>query len=38
MRKQVNALGDVCPVPVVKTKNAIKELGTAGAVWRRWWI
>ena len=30
MRKQVNALGDVCPVPVVKTKNAIKELGTAG--------
>ena len=30
MRKQGNALGDVCPVPVVKTTNAIKELGTAG--------
>lgn len=30
MKKQVNALGDACPIPVVKTKNAIKELGTAG--------
>ena len=24
---QVNAMGDACPIPVVKTKNAIKELG-----------
>ena len=22
----VNAMGDTCPIPVVKTKNAIKEL------------
>ena len=27
---QVNAMGDACPIPVVKTKNAIKELGEAG--------
>lgn len=29
---KVNALGDVCPIPVVKTKNAIKELQGAGEV------
>ena len=29
---QVNALGDTCPIPVVKTKNAIRELGGAGTV------
>lgn len=29
---QVNALGDACPIPVVKTKNAIKELNGAGVV------
>lgn len=29
---QVNALGDACPIPVVKTKNAIKELGGNGVV------
>lgn len=29
---QVNAMGDACPIPVVKTKNAIKELGGAGTV------
>lgn len=29
---QVNAIGDTCPVPVVKTRNAIKELGTSGGV------
>ena len=28
---QVNAMGDACPIPVVKTKNAIKELNGAGA-------
>lgn len=27
---QVNAMGDACPIPVVKTKKAIKELGEAG--------
>lgn len=27
---QVNAMGDACPIPVVKTKNAIKALGEAG--------
>jgi len=29
---QVNALGDACPIPVVKTKNAIRELNGAGVV------
>ena len=29
---QVNAMGDACPIPVVKTKNAIKELNGAGVV------
>lgn len=29
---QVNALGDACPIPVVKTKNAIKELNGSGQV------
>jgi selenium metabolism protein YedF len=29
---QVNAMGDACPIPVVKTKNAIKELNGGGTV------
>lgn len=29
---KVNAMGDPCPIPVVKTKNAIKELGGSGQV------
>lgn len=29
---QVNAIGDACPIPVVKTLNALKELGGAGTV------
>lgn len=29
---QVNAMGDACPIPVVKTKNAIKELNGSGIV------
>ena len=29
---QVNALGDTCPLPVIKTMNALKELGGAGTV------
>lgn len=28
----VNAMGDTCPIPVVKTKNAIKELKGSGVV------
>jgi selenium metabolism protein YedF len=28
----VNAMGDACPIPVVKTKNAIRELKAAGQV------
>ena len=28
----VNAMGDTCPIPVVKTKNAIKELNGSGIV------
>ncbi len=28
----VDALGDTCPIPVVKTKNAIKELNGSGTV------
>ena len=30
--KQINAMGDACPIPVVKTKNAIRELGGPGVV------
>ena len=29
---KVNAIGDTCPIPVVKAKNAIKELGGAGVL------
>ncbi|MCF0132575.1 MAG: sulfurtransferase-like selenium metabolism protein YedF [Blautia sp.] len=29
---QVDAMGDACPIPVVKTQNAIKELNGAGVV------
>ena len=29
---KVNAIGDACPIPVVKTKNAIKELNGSGKV------
>lgn len=29
---QVNAKGDACPIPVVKTRNAIKELAGSGVV------
>ena len=29
---QVNALGDACPLPVIKTMHALKELGGAGTV------
>ena len=32
MIKYVNAIGDTCPLPVVKAKNAIKELNGAGIV------
>lgn len=27
---QVNAMGESCPIPIVMTKNAVKELGEAG--------
>lgn len=30
--KKVNAIGAACPIPVVKTKNAIKEMSGAGTV------
>ena len=29
---KVDAMGDTCPIPVVKTKNAIKELKGSGEV------
>ena len=32
MITKVNAIGDACPIPVVKTKNAIKELNGAGTI------
>ena len=32
MLKKVNAMGDPCPIPVIKTKNAIKELAGSGTV------
>ena len=28
----INAMGDACPIPVVKTRNAIRDLGGAGVV------
>ena len=30
MKKEVNAIGDICPIPLVKAKEAIKELKKAG--------
>ena len=32
MMKQVNAMGDPCPIPVIKTKHAIQELSGPGTV------
>ena len=32
MRTVIDALGDVCPVPVVKTRKAVLELGGAGEI------
>jgi len=32
MKKEVNAIGDICPIPLVKAKEAIKELNGAGVV------
>ena len=32
MTIKVNAMGDACPVPVVKTQKAMQELGGAGTV------
>ena len=29
---KINAMGDTCPIPVVKTKNAIKDMEGAGQV------
>ena len=29
---KVNAMGDACPIPVIKTKNAIKEMREGGTV------
>lgn len=32
MTIKVNAMGDACPIPVVKTRSAIAQLGGAGSV------
>ena len=32
MKKEINAIGDICPIPLVKAKEAIKELNGAGVV------
>ena len=32
MMLKVNAMGDTCPIPVVKTKDAIRRLGADGGV------
>lgn len=32
MKVTVNAMGDTCPIPVVKTRNAIKELSESGEI------
>ena len=29
---KINAMGDTCPIPVVKTKNAIKDMEGSGQV------
>ncbi len=29
---EVNALGDVCPVPVIKARKALKQIENDGAV------
>src|SRR5699024_5467308 len=29
---KVNAIGDTCPIPVIKTKNAIKQMNGEGVV------
>ena len=26
MKKEVNAIGDICPIPLVKAKEAIKRI------------
>lgn len=33
----VNAMGDTCPIPVVKTKMQLKSL-MVQVLWRHWWI
>ena len=32
MTIEVNAMGEACPIPVVKTQKAMKELGGAGVI------
>lgn len=32
----VNAMGDTCPIPVVKTKMQLKSL-MVQVLWRHWW-
>lgn len=32
MKRIIDAMGDVCPVPVVKTKKAIDEIGSQGGI------
>ena len=29
---KINAIGDVCPIPVIKVKDAIKELNGKGVI------
>lgn len=29
---KINAIGDTCPIPVIKTKNAIKEMKESGTI------
>ena len=29
---KINAIGDVCPIPVIKVKDAIKELNGKGII------
>lgn len=36
-KKTVNAMGDVCPVPLVKAKMRLQNLREAEK-WRFWWI
>ena len=34
----INAMGDTCPIPVIKTQNADQGTDKSRMKWRYWWI